>query len=1018
MKIRIRSVFTATIIIAVVLFVMIVISATLLNKKKSNDEYHLEAHITQLVILTTQPYLERRDLVGLQRIVDNITTQPGILYLTIEKEGEVWAHAHSSQDPAIKITTINVPIKNSLVPNLNAVIGFQAQHFESVSTSFGRIVIIATIVLALTAILGCYFMLMSAIRPLKRLHQLQEEPFSISNNSELDYTDDIHATVDMILATRTKLEKSYQQLHFSLKEQKYSYSEARQIEEQNEAIYKASNDAIIVANDQDIIIEFSPVAEQIFGWERDAIVGKSMASTIVPPRMRDKHLQGMRHFLQTGEGAVLDKRIELTAIRRSGREFPIEISISAAKTEKGYIFVSYIRDITQRLQNQTELKIAAHAFETSQPVFIADNQGHIIRCNPAFTSVTGYQSHDVEGKKTRNLRANADDSGFHKHIWRVLNSEGRWDGEIRLKHKKGHEIPVHMSVTSVKDENDDLTHYVAHFFDLTERKRGEEKLRELRNAAENANRAKSRFLAAMSHEIRTPMNGVLGVLGLLKETALTELQLKLVRTARESGELLLAIINDILDFSKMEAGKLILENAPFNMHALLEQTVDIVYPQAEKKNLQLMSRILEDTPKFLIGDSDRIRQILLNLLSNAVKYTDSGSVTITLSCLHWHPDSVKLQVDVTDTGIGIDAKYIPNLFDEFTMAEASYNRRHEGSGLGLAICKQLVNQMNGEISVVSGVNKGSTFTFTIELGIADEQELEATPENEEAAPDNIARDLRILMAEDNPANQVVLRTMLEFSGLSVDIVSNGKEAIEAVSRHPYDIVLMDISMPGMDGMEATRIIREMDSPAKDMIIVALTAHALRGDKENFIAQGMNDFISKPFTRKSIIDCLAKWQPRKGNSTLGSSDNKGNTGVSPATQPAASHQPVTQREPDNTVGALVDEMVLSQLVKDTSADTVPELIHVYLKDARERIGTIASAAEKRDFYTLEFETHTLGSSAAAHSNMHLYHVCQSIEKHCQEQAFDKALDSVKQLNEIASLSFRALRARTEQGFSLR
>ncbi|WP_239643985.1 PAS domain S-box protein [Grimontia indica] len=1017
MKIRIRTIYRVALFFAIGLAVMIAFAATLLEKEKHDDVYHLEAHISQLVTLTTLPYLERGDLEGLQRISDEITKQPGILYLTIEKGQDVLAHSHSSRDPTIKVTTVSVPIEKSPVPNVEAVIGFQAQHFESASSEIGQIIIFSTVALAIIAIFSIYFMMVGAMRPLKRLNHLQGTDTAPQDVKLVNYADDISATVEYILNTKDKLDKSYAQLEASLKEQKYSYIEARQIEEQSEAIYKASHDAIIVANDQGIIIEFSPVAEQIFGWDRDDIVGKSMAETIVPTPMRDMHIQGMRHFLKTGEGPVLNQRIELSAIRRSGREFPIEISISAAKTQKGHIFVSYIRDISQRLQNQTELKIAAHAFDTSQPVFIADNKGHIIRSNPAFSNITGYQSSEVAGKKPRSLTANPEDLGFHKKIWRILNSQGSWEGEMRLRHKAGHNIPVFMSITSITDENSELSHYVAHFFDLTEQKRGEAKLKEMQQAAENANKAKSHFLAAMSHEIRTPMNGVLGVLGLLKETELDDLQKKLVKTARESGELLLAIINDILDFSKMEAGKLSLEDNPFNMYDLFEHTVDIVYPQAENKNLQLTSRIADGVPKYLVGDGDRVRQILLNLLSNAVKYTNTGTVNINLQCLHRRHDSVQLQVDVKDTGIGIDQKHIPTLFEEFTMAQATYSRTHEGSGLGLAICRQLVSQMNGQISVISEVGKGSTFTFTIELAIADEQESgEVTSKSkQDINPTNISDNLRILVAEDNPANQIVLRTMMEFSGISVDIVSNGVEAVEAVSRIPYDIVLMDISMPHMDGMEATKRIRAMNTPAKDVVIVALTAHALRGDREHFIELGMDDFVSKPFTRQSILDCLNRWQPNDAGIGPKSAPD---SALSMASKPLTGVADVNA-EADTGIdndAPMVDEATLAQLAKDTSAELVPELIEFYIKDARQRVEKIAQSADENDHYTLEFEAHTLGSSAAAHGNKQLCAFCRDIEKHCLEQSFDLAFASAQAISDIAEKSFEALETRAEKGFT--
>ncbi|OEE60861.1 hybrid sensor histidine kinase/response regulator [Enterovibrio norvegicus FF-454] len=963
-------------------------------------------HIQQIANITAaaaHDYIKNEDLVGLKAFTNRVIAEESFTFLSVEQYGNVIAYSQLNKDASGELATRSAPIGDVSNPKGWVVIGFYDHSPTPVALFSEHLLIWGTLGVGLLSIILIHMMMVAVTRPLRQLHDVSDTSDSPSH-FQFFYQDDVSETVSMVNAMREKLDNSYNALHASLKNQKYSYSEARQIEEKNEAIYNASHDAIIVANDNDIIIEFSPVAEQIFGWERHEVVGKAMADTIVPKTMREAHIKGMRHFLSTGEGPVLNQRIELSAIRRSGREFPIEISISPAKTEQGHIFVSYIRDITQQLKDQTELKIAAHAFESSEAMFISDSKGHIIRTNPAFTKITGFSGTEVKGEKPRSLTANPHDAAFHKGIWRTLLANDSWQGEITFLHKEGRVIPVRMSITAVKDENEQLTHYVAHFFDLTEQKNTEQILLEAQKAAENANRAKSQFLAAMSHEIRTPMNGVLGVLGLLKETPLTDQQQKLVLTARESGELLLAIINDILDFSKMEAGKLTLEKNPFDVFDLFHQTIDIMRPQAEKKNLRLTAKISDSAPQYLIGDGDRIRQVLLNLLSNAVKYTKRGTVTVSLTCNHQSSTYSQIQIDVVDTGIGIDSSHLPTLFNEFTMAEGNYDRGHEGSGLGLAICKQIVNLMGGELSVVTEVGKGSVFSFALNLDLALQDDCVVTTPEPLPINASIAKDIRILMAEDNPANQIVLRTMLEFSGLSADIVSNGLEAIEAVSSIPYDIVLMDISMPEMDGMEATRRIRALDSEAKNVVIIALTAHAIRGDKEHFLDVGMDDFVSKPFTRQAILDCLARWQPKtvalsQNDMVIAPEQDEPNTALAPATSQE-----------------MVNEGTLNQLVQDTSADVVPNLIAFYITDAKKRIDKIADAAAKNDYYALEFEAHTLGSSAASHGNSLLCSLCRELEQKCMNQDYEQALDIASSLGKEAPASLSALEERMLLGFT--
>lgn len=539
-----------------------------------------------------------------------------------------------------------------------------------------------------------------------------------------------------------------------------------------------------------------------------------------------------------------------------------------------------------------------------------------------------------------------------------------------------------------------------------------EELIEAHNEALSASRAKSGFLAAMSHEIRTPMNAVLGILGLLRDTALDKHQKQLVRTGRDSGELLLTIINDILDFSKMEADKLQLEQSGFDLHRLLTHSVELLRHQADRKGLALILRLepVPDLPRYVKGDPDRLRQILINLINNAIKFTPNGTITISASATTLNYDKLTadeetfiLSCSVQDTGIGIPEDLQYSLFEEFTMADQSHSRNHEGTGLGLAICKRLVTLMDGNIECCSELGKGSNFVFAIELKTATEEECSDrfSIDEPQLIPDS---NTRILLAEDNPANQMVIKNILEYAGLQVDIVANGREAVEAIRSLPYDIILMDISMPEMDGMTATREIRKLPGEKGKLAIVALTAHALSGDRERFIQAGMDDYLSKPIDKKATLHCIASWTNKKNNPNLKMT------------------APINQNEtPANDISKdmqyeYVDEQVLQQLIHDTDAEIVPELLTLYIVDAKKRSQLIKLAFEEKDIKTLEFESHTLGSSAAAHGNEKLHRQSRAIESLCQEGSHQQALQQTATLLSIADESFRLLALRVNKGFN--
>ncbi len=658
------------------------------------------------------------------------------------------------------------------------------------------------------------------------------------------------------------------QLSHENRERQRAEREAREQAQRTTLILETATDAFISMDSQGCIIGWNPSAEQMFGWSREEALGQRVAELVVPEQHRADHVRGLAKYLQTGEGPVLNRLIEVIALRRDGSGFPVELAISPLQCDGRVVFNAFLHDISERSQAEEERQRHARELEASEEryrtlvehspeaIVVLDSQsGRFVDCNRNALTLLEMSQEELLASRPDEISPPLQPDGRSSHDAAGAYIQAAVEGQKPVfdwvhRTKSGRCIPCEVRLVWFPSAQGQLLR--ASITDVTWRKQIEAELRTAKEEAEAADRAKSEFLANMSHEIRTPMNGIIGMSELLSGTELRSDQQEFLRLIQQSADSLLRLLNDILDFSKIEAGRLELETVDFGLQDCVVRAIQVLALRAADKGLELACRIDPQIPDRLRGDPGRLRQIIVNLVGNAIKFTEVGEVVVDVSPEGMDEGPARLHLSVRDTGIGIPEDKQAQIFDAFTQADASTTRKFGGTGLGLAISAKLVQMMNGRIWLDSQVGEGTTFHVVVELGIAADQ---SPPRTAELAQ---LRDLPVLVVDDNSTNRRILQELLTNWRMHPVCVGDGRQALAELERakergEGFHLVLLDYHMPGMNGVELAEEARRRKLTACPMVMLSSSVSGLK--VERLAAAGIVKFMNKPVIPSELLEAM-------------------------------------------------------------------------------------------------------------------------------------------------------------------
>lgn len=589
----------------------------------------------------------------------------------------------------------------------------------------------------------------------------------------------------------------------------------------------------------------------------------------------------------------------------------------------------------------------------------------ILYVNEAVTRISGYEPHELIGQTPRILQGRDTDRKVLRELKETLSKGRSFKGELKNYTKDGIPYWLDISITPVRNEEGVVTHFTAIERDITQRKAFEKELQVSRESAEVAKRSMRSFLANMSHELRTPMNGILGLSELLSEMPLFEDQKELSEAIHLSSRSLLNLLNDILDLSKIEANELILETIPFDLRQIVRQTVDLQKPLASRKGISLVFKISSSVPERIVSDPGRFQQILNNLISNAIKFTERGRVGIIIEDVLSASGERRLKIQVQDTGIGIPLEKQEIIFEKFIQADVTTARKYGGTGLGLSITRELVDMMNGTIDLESVEGQGTTFYLDLPL-VSATAESDASMQKALASTSQYDCNARVLVVDDHPVNLLFMRKVLKKMGfMNVDEAESGEKAIQAVEKQRYDLIFMDCQMPEIDGFEASEIIREKEALIGDVLIIAVTADAMRGAREKCLDAGMNDYISKPVDVSKLTSVLEKWLPCRVETPMIQMDE---FFVEP--------EPATAQDVSYSL-QVFDWERLGMFAE--TAEEEQELIGIFINYAQESLDVLRSTITCVEHEEWKKAAHKLKGSAANLGAQQLSELCYQAEK---------------------------------------